>query len=293
VRRSRAGAARNSCPAGLRCRTGGDARIRGNEKPVVPVSLAAPFRPTQQRAGAPSGAPGLLLCQEAGVSPCAPGRRPFRSSALGWPDARNHAPKAAVTTSERRDPESNWDTTIFRRGSSAVETSRKACIYTGSGRRSWPRQVRKLRSFFADLGTRIEFSTQMDAARARELAGRRWLISSDVGRGMHCGPQAWGFAGSVVRRASARARCGSGARSAPGAPSAVPCLACPLAVDHVDDSPVLPSARPWLAYGRARRLAPASCRAWPGRPRGRRRQRVAHRPCSRRGRGIRSRGQAG
>jgi hypothetical protein len=133
VRRSRAGAARNSCPAGLRCRTGGDARIRGNEKPVVPVSLAAPFRPTQQRAGAPSGAPGLLLCQEAGVSPCAPGRRPFRSSALGWPDARNHAPKAAVTTSERRDPESNWDTTIFRRGSSAVETSRKACIYAGSG----------------------------------------------------------------------------------------------------------------------------------------------------------------
>jgi hypothetical protein len=48
---------------------------------VVPVSLAAPFRPTQQRAGAPSGAPGLLLCQEAGVSPCAPGRRPFREQA--------------------------------------------------------------------------------------------------------------------------------------------------------------------------------------------------------------------
>jgi hypothetical protein len=36
---------------------------------------APPPRPTQQRAGAPSGAPGLLLCQEAGVSPCAPGRR--------------------------------------------------------------------------------------------------------------------------------------------------------------------------------------------------------------------------
>ena len=40
------------------------------------VSAAARIRPTQQRAGAPSGAPGLLLCQEAGVSPCAAGRRP-------------------------------------------------------------------------------------------------------------------------------------------------------------------------------------------------------------------------
>src|SRR5687767_849724 len=29
----------------------------------------APFRPTQQRAAGQSGAPGLLLCEEAGVSP--------------------------------------------------------------------------------------------------------------------------------------------------------------------------------------------------------------------------------
>ena len=36
---------------------------------------------TQQRAGAPSRAPGLLFCQEAGVSPCAPGRRPLREQA--------------------------------------------------------------------------------------------------------------------------------------------------------------------------------------------------------------------
>src|SRR5215218_9922147 len=43
------------------------------------VSAAARIRPTQQRAGAPSGASGLLLCQEAGVSPCAPGRRPERA----------------------------------------------------------------------------------------------------------------------------------------------------------------------------------------------------------------------
>jgi hypothetical protein len=35
---------------------------------------AAPNRPTQQRAGEPSGASALLLCQEAGASPCAPGR---------------------------------------------------------------------------------------------------------------------------------------------------------------------------------------------------------------------------
>jgi hypothetical protein len=33
---------------------------------------AAQFRPTQQRAGAPRGAPGLFLFQEAGVSPCGP-----------------------------------------------------------------------------------------------------------------------------------------------------------------------------------------------------------------------------
>jgi hypothetical protein len=40
-------------------------------------------RPTQQRAGAPSGAPGLLLFQEAGVSACALGRRPTQQRAAG------------------------------------------------------------------------------------------------------------------------------------------------------------------------------------------------------------------
>src|SRR5687767_8992718 len=43
---------------------------------------AIEIRPTQQRAGAPSGAPGLLLCQEAGVSPAllvvVPSERPTR-----------------------------------------------------------------------------------------------------------------------------------------------------------------------------------------------------------------------
>jgi hypothetical protein len=38
----------------------------------------AHIRPIQQRAGARGGAPGLLLCQGAGV-PCAPGRRPSLS----------------------------------------------------------------------------------------------------------------------------------------------------------------------------------------------------------------------
>src|SRR3954453_18622656 len=44
---------------------------------------ASAARPTQQRAGAPSGAPGLLLCREAGVSPCAPGRRSQRERHRG------------------------------------------------------------------------------------------------------------------------------------------------------------------------------------------------------------------
>jgi hypothetical protein len=79
----RADARSQLVPSCLRCRTGGDARIRGKEEPAgsgAPVSLAAPFRPTRQRAGEPSGARGLLLCQEAKVSACALGRRPLRHS---------------------------------------------------------------------------------------------------------------------------------------------------------------------------------------------------------------------
>jgi hypothetical protein len=55
------------------------------------VGCASRPRPTQQRAGAPSGAPGLLLCQEAGVSPCAPGRRPKQASQHPSGDARSRA----------------------------------------------------------------------------------------------------------------------------------------------------------------------------------------------------------
>ena len=46
-------------PSGSELGTGGDARIRGKEQPAgTPrlMSVAAPIRPTQQRAGAPSGA---------------------------------------------------------------------------------------------------------------------------------------------------------------------------------------------------------------------------------------------
>src|SRR5215207_105677 len=51
----------------------GHVRLSEEQRISVPHrgSAAAQIRPTQQRAGAPSGAPGLLLCQEAGVSPCA------------------------------------------------------------------------------------------------------------------------------------------------------------------------------------------------------------------------------
>jgi hypothetical protein len=45
------------------------------------IAPAAPIRPTQQRAGAPTGAPGLLLCQDVGVSARAPDRRPERAPA--------------------------------------------------------------------------------------------------------------------------------------------------------------------------------------------------------------------
>jgi hypothetical protein len=67
-----------SSPSGREFRPGGGARLSKEQRRGGPrrVSAAAQIRPTQQRAGAPSSAPGLLLCQEAGVSPCAPGRRP-------------------------------------------------------------------------------------------------------------------------------------------------------------------------------------------------------------------------
>jgi hypothetical protein len=60
------------------------------------IAAAAQIRPTQQRTGPPSGAPGLLLCQEAGVSPCAPGRRPTRSSAA-QPTRRSQPPRKRMS----------------------------------------------------------------------------------------------------------------------------------------------------------------------------------------------------
>jgi hypothetical protein len=65
----------------------------------------AAFRPTQQRAGAPSGAPGLLLRQEAGVSPRAPGRRPFGVSGYRFAGRSNLTHEASVVTSAYRPNE--------------------------------------------------------------------------------------------------------------------------------------------------------------------------------------------
>jgi hypothetical protein len=65
----------------------------------------ARIRPTQQRAGAPSGAPRLLLCQEAGVLRCAPGPCPRRASALlrrrrpDMPREREHGRRASGSSS--------------------------------------------------------------------------------------------------------------------------------------------------------------------------------------------------
>ena len=57
----------------------------------APVGPSAASRPTQQRAGAPGGAPGLLLCREAGRSPALP--VVVLSRRLGPPsaDASSHA----------------------------------------------------------------------------------------------------------------------------------------------------------------------------------------------------------
>src|SRR5215218_5075340 len=53
---------------------------------------AVEIRPTQQRAGAPSSAPGLLLSQEAGVFPCSSGHRLHRASRA--PEFRRPLPHA-------------------------------------------------------------------------------------------------------------------------------------------------------------------------------------------------------
>jgi hypothetical protein len=76
---------------------------RGQAEACQPAAAA---RPTQQRRGVPSGAPGLLLCQEAGVSPAPlvvvqpPGsgaclERVARSRCARAVSGRAHAPLAA------------------------------------------------------------------------------------------------------------------------------------------------------------------------------------------------------
>jgi hypothetical protein len=66
--------------------------------------MAALFRPTQQRARAPSVAPGLLLCREAGVSRCAPARRGWRAPAGRVPDGGDDDPSASRALGGGRRP---------------------------------------------------------------------------------------------------------------------------------------------------------------------------------------------
>ena len=107
-------------PSGRELRAGGVARICGKEQPARsrPSRRAtAPIRPSQQRADARSGAPGQLLCREAGVSPL----RSWSSSRAGvvgvfpqttgsaleaalLPDARHHRTARTALRSHRARP---------------------------------------------------------------------------------------------------------------------------------------------------------------------------------------------
>lgn len=102
-------------------------------------TLTLAFRPTQQRAGAPSGAPGLLLCQEAGVSPCAPGRRPFRSSPKPQPArlllrGKRKRDEAEISTSTCRIVEPG-----STRGRPAPEGRARAAVGRRGGSRAFRR----------------------------------------------------------------------------------------------------------------------------------------------------------
>ena len=77
--------------------------------------MAAGRRPTQQRAGDLSGAPGPLLCQEAEVSPCAPGRRPQRASSKSM--------TSSASTIDRRHTAG----TPWRSSSVIVSGARRRC----------------------------------------------------------------------------------------------------------------------------------------------------------------------
>ena len=73
---------------------------RSSQKPIARrdgITTAAASRPSQQRADARTGAPRQLLCGEAGVSPCAPARRPYRGASTAFVDTLaswlGHSPK--------------------------------------------------------------------------------------------------------------------------------------------------------------------------------------------------------
>ena len=92
------------------------------------VPAAGP-RPTQQRADAPSGAPGLLLCQEAGVSPGAPPHRPRRASAEPSSEAPLHCAVRAPRDPRRRGATVDWELRVAtaRKWSSAFDAVCGAC----------------------------------------------------------------------------------------------------------------------------------------------------------------------
>jgi hypothetical protein len=113
------------------------------------VRAAARIRPTQQRAGAPSGAPGLLLCHEAGVSPCAPGRRPTREhgsrSGRCSPLVRGRACHGEYTTAPVDDRCTPMEGCVDLR-SAATGSPRGVPLLDGDSLRVGPREDRRWRS---------------------------------------------------------------------------------------------------------------------------------------------------
>ena len=87
-----------------------------------PCRPAAQIRPTQQRACVPRGAPGLLLCQEAGAAPCAPGRRPERGVSGAWTEtlARRARRQSPALLRASGQPEGEPATDGARRSRMAV-----------------------------------------------------------------------------------------------------------------------------------------------------------------------------
>jgi len=90
--------------------------------------MAAGRRPTQQRAGDLSGAPGPLLCQEAEVFPCVPGRRPQRASSKSMTSS-------ASTIDRRHTAGTPWRSSSVIASGAAGAAARCADPTASAGRR--------------------------------------------------------------------------------------------------------------------------------------------------------------